>query len=70
MEFDSISPDQLCDGIGTKPLFQQLPRGMRESEVISGEPDLISDNVAYAPPAMVLFFLCLFTPLLVLRMLD
>ena len=24
-EFDSISPDQLRDGIGTKPSFQELP---------------------------------------------
>ena len=33
------------DGIGAKPSFQQLLRGVRKAEVIGGEPDLISDGV-------------------------
>ena len=45
MEFDSVGPDQLHDGIRTKPSFQQLLRGAREMEVISGEPYLIPDGI-------------------------
>ena len=45
MEFNGVRPDQLCDGIGTKPSFRQLPRSSGEAEIISGEPDLISDGI-------------------------
>ena len=45
MEFNSISPDQLCDGIGTKPSFRQLLGGVREMEVIGGKPDLILNGI-------------------------
>ena len=44
-EFNCIGPDQLCDGIGAKPSFQQLLRGAREVEVIGGEPDLIANSI-------------------------
>ena len=44
-ELNSIGPNQLHDGIGTKPPFQQLPRSMRKVEVISGEPALITDGI-------------------------
>ena len=40
-EFDGVCPNQLCDGIGTKPSFRQLPGGAREAEIVSREPDLI-----------------------------
>ena len=33
-EFNGIGPDQLHDGIGTKPPFQQLPGGTRETKVV------------------------------------
>ena len=47
-QFDGIGPDQLCDGIGAKPSLQQLPRGARETEVISGKPDLISNGICWS----------------------
>ena len=46
-EFDGVCPDQLCDGIGTKPSFQQLPRSAGKTEVISGKPDLIPDSICW-----------------------
>ena len=45
VELDSVSPNQLRDGIGTQPSLRQLPRGARETEVVGGEPDLISDGI-------------------------
>ena len=44
-EFDGISPDQLRDGIRTEPSFRQLPQSPRETEIIGGEPDPISDSI-------------------------
>ena len=44
-ELYGVSPDQLRDGIGTEPSFRQLPRGSRKTEVICGEPDLVSDSI-------------------------
>ena len=47
-EFNGIGPDQLCDGIGAEPSFQQLPRSARKAKVIGGEPDLISDSICWS----------------------
>ena len=47
-EFDGICPDQLRDGIGAKPALRQLPRSPWETEVIGGEPDLISDGICWS----------------------
>ena len=53
-EFNSICPDQLRDGIGTKPAFRQLPRSSGEMEVIGGEPDLISDGICWSIQTMLI----------------
>ena len=45
MEFNGVGPNQLHDGIGAKPSFQQLLRGTREMEVIGGQPDLIPNGI-------------------------
>ena len=44
-EFDSVGSDQLRDGIGTEPSLRELPRGVRKTEIVSGQPDMISDGV-------------------------
>ena len=33
--FDSVGPDQLCDGIGAEPSFREFPRSVREVEIVS-----------------------------------
>ena len=47
-EFNGVGPNQLHDRIGAKPSFRQLPGGMRETEVIGREPDLISDGIHWS----------------------
>ena len=46
-EFNGVGPDQFHDSVGAKPTFRQLPRSARETEVIGGEPDLISDGICW-----------------------
>ena len=44
-KFDGVGSDQLRDGIGAEPSLRELPRGARETEIVGGQPDTISDGV-------------------------
>ena len=35
VEFDSVGPDQLHDGIGAEPSLQELLGGLRKMEIVS-----------------------------------
>ena len=45
VKFDGIGSDQFRDGIGAEPSLRELPRGARETEIVGGQPDMISDSV-------------------------
>ena len=48
MKFNGIGPDQLRDGIGTKPSLREFPRGVGEMEIVGQKPDAISCGIRWS----------------------